>query len=209
VPVLQGRQILMIHAERASDLLQVIALKREFPRLKLVIVGADEGWTVADRLAQSGIPVIASALSDLPAAFESVAATQSNVGRMRAAGVRVAIGTINDDDTRMAFRARYYAGNLVALAKLPGAAGVTWGEALAMVTSRPAEALGLGDDIGSLRAGRRGDVVIWSSDPLDNAAAAQTVLIDGVEQPLATRQTRLRDRYQDLSPGVLPQAYRQ
>ncbi|MCW3797558.1 amidohydrolase family protein [Sphingomonas sp. BN140010] len=209
VPVLQGRQLLMIHAERASDLLQVIALGREFPRLRLVIVGADEGWTVADRLAQSGIPVIASALSDLPANFESIAATQSNVGRMRAAGVKVAIGTINDDDTRMAFRARYYAGNLVALAKVPGAAGLSWGEALAMVTSRPAEAVGLGGEIGSLQAGRRGDVVIWSSDPLDNASAAETVLIDGVEQPLATRQTRLRQRYQDLSPGVLPQAYRQ
>ena len=209
VPVLQGRQILMIHAERASDLLQVIALKREFSRLRFVIVGADEGWTVADRLAASGIPVIASALSDLPANFESIAATQSNVGRMRAAGVKVAIGTINDDDTRMAFRARYYAGNLVALAKLPGASGLTWGEALAMVTSRPAEAVDLGDEIGSLRAGRRGDVVIWSSDPLDNASAAEAVFIDGVEQPLATRQTRLRQRYQDLSPGVLPQAYRQ
>ena len=209
VPVVQGRQILMIHAERASDLLQVIALGREFPRLRLVIVGADEGWTVADRLAASGIPVIASALSDLPANFESVAATQSNVGRMRAAGVKVAIGTINDDDTRMAFRARYYAGNLVALTRLPGASGVSWGEALALVTSRPAEALGVGDDIGSLRAGRRGDVVVWSGDPLDNASAAETVLIDGVEQPLVTRQTRLRQRYQDISPGVLPQAYRQ
>jgi len=208
VPVLQGRQILMVHAERASDLLQVIALRREFPRLRLVIVGADEGWTVADRLAASGIPVIASALSDLPSSFESVAATQSNAGRMRAAGVKVAIGTINDDDTRMAFRARNYAGNLVALAKLPGASGLSWGEALAMVTSRPAEALGLGEDIGSLRGGRRGDVVIWSGDPLDNAAVPEMVMIDGQEQPLATRQTRLRQRYQDLRPDVLPPAYR-
>lgn len=208
VPVLQGRQILMVHAERAADILQVIALKREFPRLRLVLVGADEGWTVADRLAASGIPVIASALSDLPAAFESLAATQSNVGRMRAAGVKVAIGTINDDDTRMAFRARNYAGNLVGLGKLPGAAGLSWGEALAMVTSRPAEAVGLGAEIGSLQAGRRGDVVIWDGDPLDNAAVPQVVLIDGVEQPLVTRQTRLRQRYQDLAPGVLPEAYR-
>lgn len=208
VPVIEGRQILMVHAERAADIRQVIALGREFPRLKLVLVGADEGWTVAPELARSGIPVIASALSDLPAAFETIAATQSNVGRMRAAGVKVAIGTINDDDTRMAFRARNYAGNLVALARLPGATGLSWGEALAMVTSRPAEVVGLGNEIGSLQPGRRGDVVIWSADPLDNMAAAETVLIDGVEQPLVTRQTRLRERYQDLTPGVLPPAYR-
>jgi imidazolonepropionase-like amidohydrolase len=208
VPVVRGQQILMIHAERATDLLQVIALKREFPRLRLVIVGADEGWLVADRLAASGIPVIASALSDLPASFESVAATQSNIGRMRNAGVNVAIGTINDDDTRMASRARFYAGNLVALAKLPGAAGVSWGEALRLITSAPAEAVGLGGEIGSLQAGRRGDVVIWSGDPLDNASAAEVVLIDGVQQPLTTRQTRLRDRYRDLRQDTLPEAYR-
>ena len=208
VPVLRGQQILMVHAERATDLLQVIALKREFPRLRLVIVGADEGWTVADRLAASGIPVIASPVSDLPASFESLAATQSNVGRMREAGVNVSIGTINDDDSRMAFRARFYAGNLVGIARVPGATGLSWGEALAMVTSRPAEAVGLGNEFGSLRPGRRGDVVVWSGDPLDNGSAAELVLIDGVQQPLTNRQTRLRDRYKDLDQDVLPQAYR-
>ena len=45
VPVLQGRQYLLVHAERASDILQVIELKREFPSLKIVLVGASEGWT--------------------------------------------------------------------------------------------------------------------------------------------------------------------
>ncbi|MGI8611110.1 MAG: amidohydrolase, partial [Sphingomicrobium sp.] len=80
VPVLQGRQYLLVHAERASDILQVLRLKREFPALKLVLVGASEGWTVADRIAASGIPVIASAVNDLPASFEQLAATQSNVG---------------------------------------------------------------------------------------------------------------------------------
>ena len=67
VPVLQGRQYLLVHVERASDILQVLALKREFPALKMVLVGATEGWTVADRIAASGVPVIASAVNDLPA----------------------------------------------------------------------------------------------------------------------------------------------
>ncbi|WP_300974291.1 amidohydrolase family protein [Sphingomonas sp. LHG3406-1] len=208
VPVIRGRQILLVHVERASDLRQVIALKREFPSLRLVIVGADEGWTVARELAAANIPVIASALSDLPSQFETLAATQSNIGRMRAAGVRVAIGTINDDDTRMAFRARWYAGNLVALTKLPGASGLSWGEALRAITSAPAEALGIGDEVGSLAPGRRGDLVIWNSDPLDNMSAAEAVFIDGVQQPLDTRQTKLRDRYRTLERGALPEAYR-
>ena len=208
VPVLQGRQYLLVHVERASDILQVLRLKREFPALKLVLVGASEGWTVADRIAASGVPVIASAVNDLPASFEQLAATQSNVGRMGAAGVKVSIGTIDDSDTRNLFAERQYAGNLVALRNVPGATGVSWGEALAMITSRPAEAIGLGREIGSLLPGRRGDVVIWSGDPLEGASAAETVFIDGIQQPLVTHQTKLRDRYRYLPRRDLPEAYR-
>ena len=208
VPVLQGRQHLLVHVERASDILQVIDLKREFRSLRIVIVGASEGWLVADRIAASGIPVIASAVNDLPASFEQLAATQSNVGRMRAAGVRVSIGTINDDETRNVFRERQYAGNLVALTKIPGATGLSWGEALAAITSGPAEAIGMGGDVGSLAPGRRADVVIWSGDPLDPRSAAEAVFIDGVEQPLTNHQSRLRDRYRHLPRRELPEAYR-
>ena len=208
VPVLQGRQHLLVHVERASDILQVIDLKREFRSLRIVIVGASEGWLVADRIAASGIPVIASAVNDLPASFEQRAATQSNVGRMRAAGVRVSIGTINDDETRNVFRERQYAGNLVALTKIPGATGLSWGEALAAITSGPAEAIGMGGDFGSLAPGRRADVVIWSDDPLDPRSAAEAVFIDGVEQPLTNHQSRLRDRYRHLPRRELPEAYR-
>ncbi|MFP5330576.1 MAG: amidohydrolase family protein [Alphaproteobacteria bacterium] len=208
VPVLQGRQQLLVHVERASDILEVIDLRREFPSLKIVIVGASEGWMVADRIAAAGIPVIASAVNDLPASFEQLAATQSNVGRLAAAGVRVSIGTINDDETRNLFRERQYAGNLVALSKVPGATGLSWGEALKTITSAPAEAIGLSHEIGSLAPGRRADVVIWSGDPLDPRSAAEMVFIDGIEQPLTNHQTRLRDRYRHLPRRELPEAYR-
>jgi imidazolonepropionase-like amidohydrolase len=208
VPVLQGRQYLLVHAERASDILQLIDLKREFPSLKIVLVGASEGWLVADKIAKSGIPVIASAVNDLPATFEQIAATQSNVGRMRAAGVNVSIGMIDDNDTRNLFMERQYAGNLVALQKIPGASGVSWGEALAMITSRPAEAIGMGGEIGSLEPGRRADLVIWSGDPLEGTSAAEQVFIDGVDQPLETHQTRLLERYRYLPRTDLPKAYR-
>lgn len=208
VPVLQGRQPLLIHVERASDILNVIDLKREFPQLKIVIVGGSEGWLVADRIAKSGIPVIASALNDLPASFEEIASTQSNVGRMRAAGVNVSIGMIDDDDAHKLFYERQYAGNLVALQKIPGATGVSWGEALAMITSRPAEAIGLGDQIGRLAPGQHADVVIWSGDPLEVTSGAEQVFIDGVQQPLETHQARLLERYRYLQRTDLPKAYR-
>ena len=208
VPVLQGRQYLLVHVERASDILAVLDLKRDFPRLKLVLVGATEGWTVADRIARAKVPVIASAVNDLPASFEQLAATQSNVGRMRNAGVNVSIGTIDDSDTRNLFAERQYAGNLVGLSRLPGNTGVSWGEALAMITSRPAQAIGMGGEIGSLAPGRRADVVIWSDDPLEASSAAEQVFIDGVAQPLDNHQTKLLKRYRYLPRRDLPEAYR-
>jgi len=208
VPVVQGKQLLLVHVERAKDILNVLDLRQEFPGLKIALVGVSEGWLVADQIAGSGVWVIASALNDLPASFEMLAATQSNIGRMRAEGVNVAIGMIDDNDTRYVRNQRQYAGNLVALGKVPGAAGVSWGEAFAMISSRPAEAVGLGGEIGSLAAGRRGDVVIWSGDPLELSSAPEAVWIDGIRQPLDNHQTKLRDRYRSLDRKALPEAYR-
>ena len=208
VPVLQGRQPLLVHVERASDILNVLDLAREFPKMKFVIVGASEGWLVADQLAKSGIPVIASALNDLPASFEQLASTQSNIGRMRAAGVKVSIGMIDDDEAHRDFYERQYAGNLVALQKIPGAAGVSWGEALAMITSLPADMIGLGGQIGRLSPGAHADVVIWSGDPLEVTSGAEQVFIDGVQQPLDDHQSRLLERYRYLPRTDLPKAYR-
>ena len=206
VPVVRGRQLLIVHVERAIDIVNLIALRREFPSLKMAIAGASEGWTVARELAASGMWVFAEPLSDLPASFEQLAATQSNIGRMRAAGVKVAIARLGD--TRYARNERQAAGNLVALRGVPGASAVSWGEALAMITSRPAEAIGMGGQIGRLSAGYRADLVLWSGDPLENASVAEAVWIDGVRQPITNHQTRLRDRYRDLGRRDLPEAYR-
>ena len=187
--------------------MNTLALKREFPRLRLGLVGATEGWTVADRIAASGVPVIANALTDLPSSFEQLAATQSNIGRMVEAGVDVGIGMLGEDEARQVRISTQYAGNLVALNDIPGANGLTWGEAFAAISSGPAEAIGLGGEIGSLRPGRRADVVLWDSDPLELSSAVEGVWIDGVQQPLENRQTLLRDRYREIDRGALPEAY--
>lgn len=207
VPVVNGTQKLVIHAESATDILSILSLKRETPALNLVIVGATEGWRVAPQIAASGVPVIASGVNDLPGSFEQIAATQSNVGRMKAAGVNVAIGMIDDDDTRQAMHAAQYAGNLVALTRVPGATGLNWNDAFAAITSKPAQVMGMGAEIGSLQPGRRGDVVIWDGDPLEVTSGVEAVWIDGVRQPLETRQTRLRTRYANPKEGRLPKAY--
>jgi imidazolonepropionase-like amidohydrolase len=198
---------MMVHVESARDILAVLALRKDFPMLKLILAGAAEGWTVAPQIAAARVPVIAGGLDDLPASFEKLAATQSNVGRMVKAGVVVAMGLMSGDQGLQLRIATQQAGNMVALQKIPGATGLSWGQALRTITSAPAEAVGLGDRIGSLKAGRAADVVIWDGDPLEMESAPTAVWIDGVRQPIVDRQTKLRDRYATPAPGALPKAY--
>ena len=93
------------------------------------------------------------------------------------------------------------------IGRVPGHTGLSWSQAFAAISSGPAEALGLGGEIGSLRPGRRADVVIWDGDPLELATGVDAVWIDGVRQSLENRQTRLRDRYRQPQEGALPHAY--
>ncbi|MXP26384.1 amidohydrolase family protein [Altererythrobacter indicus] len=204
-PVVSGEQTLYVHVERAADIRSALLLKREFPKLRLVLVGASEGWMVARDIAAAGVPVITMALNDLPARFEQLAATQSNVGRMVDAGVKVAIGQFSDmNQPRWAPEE---AGNLVALNKMPGASGLSWNEAFAAISSVPADIAGMGGKMGVLKPGAVGDVVVWDGDPLEVGTVPVKVFIDGVDQPLESHQSKLRDRYRSLERSDLPPAY--
>lgn len=207
VPIVAGKMPLLIHADRASDIERLLELRDEFPRLRLVIVGGREAWMLADRLAQTGTPVITSALFNRPEYFETLAATRSNAGRLVQAGVPVAISLIGWRDARQLRLLPQQVGNLVGLQRVPGAVGLTHEQALATITRTPAQIFGL-DDLGVLAKGKRADLVIWDGDPLEAASAPTMVFIDGVRQSLESRQTRLRDRYAPDRPRDLPEQYR-
>lgn len=206
-PVVRGEVPLLVHVERVADIKATLALKADFPRLKLVLVGATEGWRVAGDIAAAHVPVIAAGLVDLPEKFETLSATQSNIGRLSRAGVTVALSNADISEGPYESYLAQYAGNLVALTKIPGAQGLDWGAAFATITSKAAAAIGMDGEIGSLRPGRRADVVIWDGDPLELASAPTAIFIDGVAQPMTSRQTRLRDRYLDPGEKSLPKAY--
>lgn len=207
VQVINGTTPLFVRVDRAADIVNVLKLRQEFPALKLVLVGVTEGWLVARELAAAKVPVLVSPLTDLPSSFEQLGATQSNAGRLKAAGVDVSVGVFDDDDAHKMGYATQYAGNLVGLARLPGASGMTWDQAFASISSAPARAVGMEGSIGSLRPGRVGDVVMWDNDPLELGSRPTAIWIDGKAQSLTTRQDRLRDRYATPSEGALPKAY--
>jgi len=45
--------------------------------------------------------------------------------------------------------------------------------------------------------GKRGNVVLWSGDPLELSSDAQMIIIDGVEYSTNNRQRRLSKKYFD------------
>lgn len=190
-PFARGEGLLLIRAERAADLLQVVALKRRRPALKIAVLGATEGWRVAAQLAQSGIPVLIDPMNALPQSFEQLGARLDNAVLLKGAGVKVSIGLMPGGDE--AFQARLvaqHAGNAVAN-------GMRWEDAFAAITAAPADLFGQ-RGLGRLSPGAIADVVVWDGDPLEVTSAAEHVFISGQEAPLATRQTALLARYRQI-----------
>lgn len=206
VPLVEGRMPAVIHVERAADIRQVLALRSEFPKLRIFLIGAREGWMVAPQIAAAKVPVITMALMDLPDAFETLASTRSNAGRLMAAGVLVGLGMTTDGTGAQPRNLPQQAGNAVAQGKLPGGVGLTRAQALAAMTRNNALIFGM-DNVGTIEPGKRADLVVWDGDPLELSSAPTAVLIGGVVQPTVTRQTLLRDRYLNLNRDQLPLAY--
>jgi imidazolonepropionase-like amidohydrolase len=192
--VLRGAHPLLIRVDRASDIRQVLKLPEMYPGVRLVLVSAHEGWMVADAIARARVPVITLGMDNLPGSFDQVGATMNNVGRLVAAGVTVALGTPSLDASFQPRLLGQYAGNMVAQGRLPGGVGLSWDQAFASISRAPATIFGM-ENRGRLERGAAADVVVWSGDPLELSSHAERVFIDGVEQPLETRQSRLARRY--------------
>lgn len=199
MPAVKGDQLILFQASRASDLNAIMDFKEENLSIRVAIVGADEGWRVAKRLAAMDIPVIVDAFSNLPASFSQLAATGQNAKRLAEAGVTVAIVHL-DNDGHQARLATQVAGNAVAN-------GMDFDDAMRALTTAPAEIFGM-TGLGVLAPGARADVVAWDGDPLEVTSAALAVYIDGEAQPMESRQTKLRDRYISLDESERPLAYK-
>ena len=197
--VVRGRIKLMLHAQRASDLLQIIELQDDYSNLDIIIVGAAEGWLVADELANAEIPVIIDPFDNLPQSFESLAATGQNARRLIDAGVQTAFANLSDDGHQIRLVLQS-AGNAVAN-------GVAHEDALAAITTVPADIFDL-TDAGKIEPGSSANLVVWDGDPLQISSSPIAVIIDGELQSLESRQTRLRDRYLSLEPTDKPFSYK-
>ena len=181
--------LFVFHANRASDILQVLAFSRRH-KLNAIIHGGQEAWIVRKALANSGTPVVINALDNLPGSFDGLGARLDNAALLHEGGVTL---LFTSGETHNARKLRQVAGNAVAN-------GLPYEVAMAAMTSLPAEIFGGRPRM--IAPGLRADVVIWSGDPLNVTSAADQVIIDGKLDPMTSRQTELLKRYLPTDPGL-------
>lgn len=191
--LLAGDKALIAYADRASDLLVLLKLKKQFS-LDMVFVGAADAVLIADKIAEAKVPVVMTALDDLPGSFDSLHASLENAAKLTAAGVKVVLTV--DGDTHNLYQLRFHAGNAIAN-------GLSRDAALASVTANVAEAFNL--DSGKIAVGKTADLVLWSADPFELSTKVSHIWIEGKEYSTISRQDALRDRYTTKSD--MPKAY--
>ena len=141
-----------------------------------------EGYKVADKMKARGIN--ASTFSDWWAYKMEVAEAIPYNGKiMHNIGITTAF---NSDDAEMARRLNQEAGKAI----LYG--GVPEEDALKFVTLNPAKMLHIDSRVGSLKAGKDADVVIWSDHPLSIYAKAEKTFVDGIAYWDMERDGQLR-----------------
>ena len=193
IPVIEGRLPLLVGVDKVSDIDAAMRVARDY-NVKLMIGGGAEAWMMADKLAAARIPVLTGAMNNIPGGFATLGQRQENAALLRKAGVQVAlIGNAGggDEEAFNVRNLRQEAGNAVAY-------GMTWDDALRAVTLAPAEMFGVSDRVGSLQAGREGNVVVWSADPFEFNTRVEHVIVRGREYHDTTRQDLLIQRYRNL-----------
>ena len=129
-----------------------------------------EGYKVADKMKVHGSN--ASTFADWwYYKVEVTDAIAYNAAIMQKMGLNVCI---NSDDAEMARRLNQEAGKTVRYG------GVSEEEALKMVTLNPAKALHVDNKVGSIKAGKDADIVIWSDNPLSIYAKSEKTIVDGI-----------------------------
>jgi imidazolonepropionase-like amidohydrolase len=185
-PVARGELPVVMRADAEDDIRGAVAFAEEHG-LRLVIAGGLEAWRVADLLAPKGVAVLVN-VDRLPRReSDPYDAAYANAAALHRAGVRFAI--VSDDASQSR--------NLPYEAAMARAYGLPAEAALRAITLSPAEILGVADRMGSIAPGKDADLFVATGDIMDHRAAVTHVLIDGREQSLETRHTRLYREFKD------------
>ncbi|MBR4289503.1 MAG: amidohydrolase [Oscillospiraceae bacterium] len=170
LPVMRGEIPLKAHAHRADDILTSIRIAKEFG-VKLTLDHCTDGSLIADELAKEGYSAFVGPSLGNKSKIELQNKSFTTPAVLHEAGVPISI--ITDAP-------------VIPLQYLPMCAGLAVNAGLdeetawRAITINPAVQTGIGDRVGSLEAGKDGDVVIWTANPLTTIGGeAYTTIVDG------------------------------
>jgi imidazolonepropionase-like amidohydrolase len=169
VDVLEKRSFITCHAYVQSEETMIMNLAKDFGLKVNTLIHCNEGYKIADQISASG--VAASVFSDWwDYKYEVYEGSSYNAALLLSKGV---LTCINSDDDEMGRRLNQEA------AKTMKYGGVNEIDALKLVTLNPARILHLDDRIGSIKAGKDADLVLWTDYPLSVYARANKTMVDG------------------------------
>lgn len=167
--VLRGEMPLLLHAHRTDDMLTAIRIKNEF-HIDMIIQHATEGARITDELVKNNVPVFIGPLLVNRAKIEMQDISFRNARLMKEGGV--AFSLISDHPVVPIEHLRVCAALMVR-------EGLDEETALQAVTINPARALGVGQELGSIEAGKRADLAAFDGHPLDYRSRLKWVMVDG------------------------------
>ena len=167
IPVMKGEIPLKAHAHRADDILTSIRIAKEFG-VKLTLDHCTDGSVIAEELAKEGYPAFVGPSLGGKSKVELINKAFSTPADLARAGVNISIIT---DAPVIPLQ------HLPMCAGLASNAGLPYEDAWRAITINPARALEVDDKVGSLEAGKDGDVVIWTADPIKSVGAESYVTI--------------------------------
>ncbi len=174
--ILESKRFITCHSYVQSEITMLMRVAERFNFRVNTFTHILEGYKVADKMAKHGAG--GSTFSDWWAyKYEVYEAIPYNAKMMADRGVVVAI---NSDDAEMARRLNQEAAKSV----LYG--GMKEEDAWKMVTLNPAKLLHVDDRVGSVKAGKDADLVLWNDNPLSVYARAEKTWVDGI--PFFDRQ---------------------
>jgi len=194
VPVIRGKQPLLVEANTASDISSALDWAEERNVLdQMILSGVLEGWRVADEIAAADVPVLVGPVMQPPSrASDRYNKAYVNPTLLQNAGVDVALRTTSAENVR----------NLPFHAGFAASHGLGKTNALRAVTTTPAHIFGVEDEIGSIEVGKRANVFVTNGDPFQPATDVKHLFIDGYKLPLKNRHTKLYEEFLDRTPGL-------
>ena len=168
--VLRKEVPFLITADRHQDISAALRLREEFG-FRLILDSAAEAYLLTDAIKAAGVPVLVHPLMARPSG-EQENLTFSLPAKLHAAGIPFALQSGYEAYVPKARVVLFEAG-------MAAAHGLTQAQAIAAITIRPAEILGLQKRIGSLEPGKDADLALYDGDPLETVTHCTGVVIDG------------------------------